>query len=218
MLDSHFLILADWTAQLRYGARSRRCESFEGSLISWRSVEVFARSRHHGTIQASQRRRIVRSCQRRQSCEFLGRIEGVVYPFYWAVHKPPWRMDKEVIIFDGWAQRKRRKFYFSYQTSMEKNFSLPTQLEKFSWAICHRACAVFRHSWFSHLHGPSSFFPWNIFPTRPSPFIRCARWVLFVRLAEVCFDFWFFLVACAGFSHQLVGHAGCKCRELRLVR
>ena len=74
----------------------------------------------------------------------------------------------KVIIFDGWAQRKRRKFYFSYQTSMEKNFSLPTQLEKFFWAIYHRACAVFRHSWFSHLHGPSSFFPWNIFPTRPS--------------------------------------------------
>ena len=22
---------------------------------------------------------------------------------------------------------------------------------------------VFRHSWFSHLHGPSSFFPWSIF-------------------------------------------------------
>ena len=73
-----------------------------------------------------------------------------------------------IIIFDGWAQRKRRKFYFSYQTSMEKNFSLPAQLEKFLWAIYHRACAVFRHSWFSHLHGPSSFFPWNIFPTHPS--------------------------------------------------
>ena len=57
---------------------------------------------------------------------------------------------QEVIIFDGWAQRKRRKFYFSYQTSMEKNFSLPTQLEKFFWAMYHRACAVFRHSWFSH--------------------------------------------------------------------
>ena len=77
-------------------------------------------------------------------------------------------MRKRVIIFDGWAQRKRRKFYFSYQTSMEKNFSLPTQLEKFFWAIYHRACAVFRHSWFSHLHGPSSFFPWSIFPTHPS--------------------------------------------------
>ena len=46
---------------------------------------------------------------------------------------------------------------------MEKNFSLPTQLEKFFWAIYHRACAVFRHSWFSQLHGPSSFFPWSIF-------------------------------------------------------
>ena len=75
---------------------------------------------------------------------------------------------RKVIIFDGWAQRKRRKFYFSYQTPMEKNFSLPTQLEKFFWAIYHRACAVFRHSWFSHLHGPSSFFPWSIFPTHPS--------------------------------------------------
>ena len=32
-----------------------------------------------------------------------------------------------VIIFVGWTQWKRRKLYFSYDTSVEKDFSLPTQ-------------------------------------------------------------------------------------------
>ena len=59
-------------------------------------------------------------------------------------------------------------------------------------------------------------FPLELFSHPPFPFRRRARWVLVVRLAEACFGFLFFLVACARFSHQLVGHASCKCRELRL--
>ena len=67
---------------------------------------------------------------------------------------------------------KEIKLYFSYETTVEKNFSLPTQLgENFLRLprIC-RACAVVVHSWFSHLHGKFCVSALRTFPARPAPF------------------------------------------------
>ena len=122
-----------------------------------------------------------------------------------------------VIIFVGWTQWKRRKLYFSYETTVEKNFSLPTQLGEIFCGYLPRLrgwCpfVVLSPAWKVLRFGS------EIFSCPPSP-VRISHLVgRYVRFAEACFAFWFFLVACAGFSHQLVGHAGCICRELNLDR
>ena len=106
--------------------------------------------------------------------------------------------------------------FFVQDNSGDKFLTAHAAGRKFSEVIC-RACAVVIHSWFSHLHG--KFCLLALRTSRPPGPIRASDLVgRYGRFAEACFDFWFYLVACAGFSHQLVGHAGCKCRELSLDR
>ena len=117
------------------------------------------------------------------------------------------------------AVKETKIVFFVRDNSEEKFLPAHAARRNFSDVIC-RACAPVVHSWLSHLHGQLCIFASENFSRHPAPFEPRIWWVGTVdsQRPVLIFDFSWYQVACAGFSHQLVGHTGCKCRELSLDR
>ena len=115
------------------------------------------------------------------------------------------------------AERSERDKSWIFRSRQQKRkiSHCPRSEEKFFWGypprlLGYRPFVVLSPAWKVLRLSSENF-------SRPPSPVRASHLVCrYGRVAEACFDFWLFRVACADFFHQLVGHADCKFGELGL--
>ena len=113
---------------------------------------------------------------------------------------------------------KEAKIVFFVRDNSGENFLTAHAARRNFSEVIRRACTVVVYSWFSHLHGKFCALVLRTFPARPAPFEPRVWLVGTVGSQRPVLMFGFSWLHAQVFSHQLVGYAGCKCRELSLDR